>query len=89
MIFEPSWESRDIPAEGKLAKVLIFKKGNKEESGNYKPVNLSSVSGKIREKVIVGGIVKHMKNNAVIGHSQHGFMTGQSCLSNLQGNTAT
>ena len=35
------------------------------------------------EKVILGVIEKHLRDNAVIGHSQHRFMRGKSCLANL------
>ena len=39
--------------------------------------------GKIMEKIILGVIEKHLKDNAVIGQSQQGFMKGKSCLTNL------
>ncbi|KAJ7423231.1 Ubiquilin-1 [Pitangus sulphuratus] len=84
MIFEWSWESREVSADWKLVNiVLIFKKGKKEDPGNYRPISLTSVSAKITEKVILVGIEKRLKDNAVIGNSQHGFMRGMSCLSNL------
>lgn len=35
------------------------------------------------ERIIPGGIEKHPKDNAVIGHSQDSFMRGKSCLSKL------
>ncbi|KAJ7415951.1 hypothetical protein WISP_75089 [Willisornis vidua] len=35
------------------------------------------------EKIILGCAEKHLKNNAVIGHSQHDFMRGKFCLPNL------
>lgn len=35
------------------------------------------------ERIILGGTEKHLKDNAVIGHSQQGFMGGKSCLSLL------
>ena len=35
------------------------------------------------EKVILGLIEKHLRDSAVIGHSQHRFMKGKSCLINL------
>ncbi|TRZ08523.1 hypothetical protein HGM15179_018580 [Zosterops borbonicus] len=35
------------------------------------------------EKIILGAIEKHLKDNTFIGHSQHGFIRGKSCLSNL------
>lgn len=35
------------------------------------------------ERIILGGIKKHLRDNAFIGHSQHGFMRGKSCLAKL------
>ncbi|KAJ7404803.1 rna-directed dna polymerase from mobile element jockey-like [Willisornis vidua] len=35
------------------------------------------------ENIILGSIEKLLKDNAVIGHSEHGFLRGKSCLSNL------
>ena len=35
------------------------------------------------EKIILGVIEKYLKDNSVIGPSQHGFMRGKSCLTNL------
>ncbi|RMC20639.1 hypothetical protein DUI87_01491 [Hirundo rustica rustica] len=44
IIFEQSWESREVPADWKLVNVvLIFKKGKTEDPGNYRPVSLTSV----------------------------------------------
>ncbi|KAJ7417648.1 RNA-directed DNA polymerase from mobile element jockey-like protein [Pitangus sulphuratus] len=83
LIFEPSWESEEVPADWKLVNVvLIFKKGKKEDLGNYRPLSLTSVPGKVM-KIILRGTEKHLKDCAVIYHSQHGFMRGKSCLSNL------
>ncbi|KAJ7406741.1 rna-directed dna polymerase from mobile element jockey-like [Pitangus sulphuratus] len=68
MIFERSWESREVPTEWKLGNVVpIFKKGKKEDPGNYRPVSLTSVPGKVMEKIILGSIEKRLKDNAVIG----------------------
>ncbi|KAJ7395203.1 hypothetical protein BTVI_157619 [Pitangus sulphuratus] len=84
MVFEQSWESREVPADWKLANIVpVFKTGTKEDSIDYRPVSLTSESGKIMEKIILGGIEKCLKDNIVIGHSQQGFMRGKSCLSNL------
>ncbi|KAJ7402713.1 RNA-directed DNA polymerase from mobile element jockey [Pitangus sulphuratus] len=41
MIFEQTWESREVPADWNLEKVVwIFKKDKKEDPRNYKSVNL-------------------------------------------------
>ncbi|KAK4827430.1 hypothetical protein QYF61_017868 [Mycteria americana] len=83
IIFQWSWESGQVPVDWKLANVVpIFKKGKKEDPGNYRPVSLTSVPGRIME-VILGVIEKHLRDNAAIGHSQCGFMRGKSCLINL------
>ena len=63
--------------------VPIFKKGKKDNPGNYRPVSLTSVPGKIMEKIMVRVHEKHLKDNAVIGHSLRRFMRGRSCLTNL------
>jgi len=39
--------------------VPIFKKGKKDNPGNYRPVSLTSVPGKIMEKIIMGVIETH------------------------------
>ncbi|KAJ7408122.1 Transmembrane channel-like 2 [Pitangus sulphuratus] len=54
--------------------LVMVPETKKEEPRNYRPVSLSSVPGKVMEKIILGGIQKYTKDNAVIGHSQHGFM---------------
>ncbi|KAJ7416719.1 hypothetical protein WISP_69117 [Willisornis vidua] len=79
VIFEWSWDSKEVPADWNLANiVLVFKKG-KENPGNYRLVNLTSVPDTeipkvLMEKIILGSVGKHLKVNAVIGHSQHSFM---------------
>ncbi|KAK4831715.1 LOW QUALITY PROTEIN: hypothetical protein QYF61_018767 [Mycteria americana] len=84
IIYQRSWESGEVPAEWKLANVIpTYKKGVREDSGNYRPVSLTSVPGKIMEKIILGTTERHLKNNAIIRHSQHGFTKGKSRLTNL------
>ncbi|KAJ7403652.1 laforin isoform X2 [Pitangus sulphuratus] len=62
---------------------LLWEEGQEAEPCNSKPVSLTSVPGKVMEKTILGSTEKHLKDNTVIGHSQHGFMRGKSCLSKL------
>ncbi|KAF4794926.1 regulator of microtubule dynamics 2 [Turdus rufiventris] len=74
-VTDADWKLADI--------VLIFKEGKKEYPGNYRSVSLTSMFGKVMEKIVLGGVEKHLKNSMVIGHSQHAFMRGKSCLSIL------
>ncbi|KFW10467.1 hypothetical protein N327_01598, partial [Fulmarus glacialis] len=67
IIYQKPWESGEVPADWKLGNVIpIYKKGMREDPGNYRPVSLTSVPGKIMEKIILGTIERHLKNNAII-----------------------
>ncbi|KFO62038.1 hypothetical protein N302_09561, partial [Corvus brachyrhynchos] len=61
------WESEEVPADWKMANAIpSYKKGMREDPGKYRPVSLTSIPGKIMEKIILGATERHSKNNAVI-----------------------
>lgn len=74
----------EIPEDWKAANVIpIFKKGSKKDVENYRPISLTSLVGKVLEKVVKDSIQSHLDEHKLIVDSQHGFRSGKSCLTNL------
>jgi len=61
----------------------VYKKGLKEDPGKYRPVSLTSVLGKVMERIMLSAITQHVQHNQVIRPSHHVFMKGRSCLTIL------
>ena len=83
-IFNESLRTGEVPVDWKTATVTpIFKKGTKGNPGNYRPVSLTSVPCKILESIVKDKVMNHLIKNKLIKSSQHGFMPGKSCATNL------
>jgi len=84
IIYQQSWLIEEVPHDWRITNVTpIYKKGRKEDPRSYRPVSLTSVPGKIMERFILNALTGRVKDNQWIRPSQHGFMTGRSCLTNL------
>jgi len=78
-IFERSWRTGEVPEDwGKAIVTPVSKKGKKEDSGNYRPVSLTSIPGKVMEQLILYVISKQVEEKKVIRSSQHGFTRGKN-----------
>ncbi|KFV58391.1 hypothetical protein N341_01841, partial [Tyto alba] len=63
IIFEKLSQSGDVSADWRRRNIIpIFKKGKKEDPGNYSPVSLTSVTSKIMEQILLETVPGHMEN---------------------------
>ena len=66
----------------KLANVVpVHKKDNKEYAENYRPISLLCLVSKVMERYVFNSIKDRVYS--LIDSSQHGFITGRSCVTQL------
>jgi hypothetical protein len=83
-IYRESMRTGVVPKDWKHARVTpIYKKGAKGEAGNYRPVSITSIPCRMLESVIKDAVMTHLMENKLIKDSQHGFLKGRSCTTNL------
>jgi len=83
-IFNSSLNEGVVPLDWRIANVTpIYKKGSRQEPGNYRPISLTSQIGKVLESIIRDEMVIHLKDRKLISDTQHGFTQKRSCLTNL------
>ena len=84
LIWKEYFESEVIPEDMKIQSITpIFKKGDKSDPGNYRPISLTSHRIKIFERVISKKLVCRLECNSILSNKQHGFRKGRSCLTHL------
>jgi len=61
----------------------IFKKNERSNSANYRPVSLTIILCKVLESLIRDKAIDHLNLYKLIKNTQHGFVKNRSCLTNL------
>ena len=71
-----------LPREWKVHKISpIFKGGDVHCANNYRPISLLCILSKVLESIVFQKVVDFVRPH--ISTSQHGFVQGKSCLSQL------
>ena len=79
-LFQRSLDEGTVPKQWRTADVSpIFKKGEKYDPANYRPVSLTAVTSKCLEHIIAKSIMSHLEDNGLLTNSQHGFRANRSC----------
>ncbi|PKU37325.1 rna-directed dna polymerase from mobile element jockey- hypothetical protein [Limosa lapponica baueri] len=78
-----SWQLDEIPGDCKNANIPpAFQKDKKENSGNNKPVSLTSTPERVIEQLLMEAIFTYIIDK-MIRSCQLGYNQGKSCLTNL------
>ena len=83
-IFQVSLNTGKLPKDWLSANVTCaFKKGDRHEAQNYRPISLTSVSCKTLEHIIFTHIISHLESQNILTHLNHGFRAGYSTETQL------
>ena len=79
LLFKRSFNEGVYPRKWKFARVMpLFKKGDKTDPSNYRPISLISCVGKVMERVIFKHIYNYLNDNKLLYRLQSGFQPQQS-----------
>ena len=74
LIFNESLARGDVPDERRQANVSpVFKKGEKYDAANYRPVSLTCICCKNLEHILVRNIYTLLSLDSILADCQHGF----------------
>ncbi|MCG8046380.1 MAG: hypothetical protein JAY66_11960 [Candidatus Thiodiazotropha taylori] len=84
LLFQKSLETGQLPADWIKAQVCpLYKKGDKTDPANYRPISLTCIVCKVMEHIIASNISKHMTQQNALYELQHGFREKRSCETQL------
>jgi Reverse transcriptase (RNA-dependent DNA polymerase) len=79
-----SFSDGKFPKNMKVAKIIpLYKKGDKEDASNYRPIAITSSFSKVYEKIFLSRLEYHFEKNNIINPEQHGFQRGKSTVTAL------
>lgn len=84
LLLQKSFECSSLPTIWRTATIKpIFKRGDKFEAKNYRPISLIPIVAKVMESIIVDVMKEFLLLHNIIPSQQHGFTRGRSVVTNL------
>ena len=63
--------------------VPIFKRRDKDQPANYRPVSLTSITCRVLEHIVHNSLMKRFDLHHIVNEAQHGFRKTRSCATQL------
>ena len=84
VIFTQSLNSGNLPEDWLTANVTpTFKKGDRANPSNYRPISLTSICSKLLEHILYHSIMDHLTAHQILCDKQYGFRPNHSCETQL------
>ena len=83
-LFSVSWREETAPKQCREGLIVnLFKKGDREDPGNYRGITLLSVVGKVFCKILNNRLVQCLDKGGALHEGQAGFRVNRSCMDNV------
>ena len=83
-LFSVIWQEEIVPRQWRDGlNVNIFKKGDREDPGNYRGITLLSVVGKVFCKILNNRLVQCLDKEGALHEGQAGFRLNRGCMDNV------
>ena len=84
LIYRKSLQTSEVPEDWRKANVTpVYKKDQRYQAENYRPISLTSVCCKVMEHIVTSTIMNHGEDNNILYPLQHGFRRSRSCETQL------
>ena len=85
LLFERFLATGQIPSDWtNMARVSpLFKKGDKGDPANYRPISLTCILCKVMEHIIASNLTRHFNKHHILYELRHGFRAQRSCETQL------
>ena len=83
-LFSVIWQEEIVPRQWRDGLIVnIFKKGDREDPGNYRGITLLSVVGKVFCKILNNRLVQCLDKEGALHEGQAGFKLNRGCMDNV------